>query len=422
MPALRCLPVRSAPATSIARDRDLAAWAPNLAPPPGNPRFAPFDGLRAVAALSVFVGHTVTGTYGFTQDPTRFRLAVQLAYQGVAIFFLISGFLLYRPFLVARRRGERFALGAYIRRRVLRIVPAYWVALSVFLLLGVAPGVTTGNWWVFYAFGQIYDPQLIGRGIGVAWTLCIEMSFYVALPVFVFAAARLSRRRDSVAADITLLGLLFAGSILFRAHFHAFLDTAKVSTLPGTFSWFALGMAAAILSVRAGDGGRWSAVARGLGARASWFWPAAAALSVGPFLLMRGSPTTGAQLGLHVLEGVIALLILLPAAFGDRGRLQRVLGSRTAVAAGVISYAFYLYHSAIIAQLVSLAQDSELPARYPFVLIAALVLSGLCASTSFYLLERPLLNLGRRRAAMPAPRAPGDLTTPSSEPVGSAPG
>jgi peptidoglycan/LPS O-acetylase OafA/YrhL len=194
------------------------ADAPNLAPPPGNPRFPLIDSMRAIAALSVFAGHTVTGVYAVTAHPTLFLWAVQLSYEGVAIFFLISGFLLYRPFLTARRDGKSLRLVEYGKRRVLRIVPAYWVALTIFIAAGWVSGVTAGNWWIFYLFGQIYSPVNIGHGIGVAWTLCIEVTFYAALPVFVLLCARLARRRGSFRPDVVLIVLLAAGSLAFRAH------------------------------------------------------------------------------------------------------------------------------------------------------------------------------------------------------------
>ena len=224
--------------------------APNLVPPPGNPRFPLFDSLRAVAALCVFAGHTVTGVYTVNAHPTLFLWAVELAYEGVAIFFLISGFLLYRPFLTARRGGPPLRLGSYAKRRFLRIVPAYWVALTIFIAAGFVSGVTTGNWWIFYAFGQIYSPVDIGHGIGVAWTLCIEVTFYAALPLFALVCAWLAGRSRSFRPDVVLLVLLAAGSLVFRAHFSAFTQVATVSTLAGTFFWFALGMGLAILSVR----------------------------------------------------------------------------------------------------------------------------------------------------------------------------
>ena len=96
--------------------------APNLAPPPGNPRFPLFDALRAVAALSVFLGHTITGPSTASTSPSAavpLRRA-DLPNQGVALFFLISGFLLYRPFLVARRRGS----GGALSLKELRPAPA----------------------------------------------------------------------------------------------------------------------------------------------------------------------------------------------------------------------------------------------------------------------------------------------------------
>jgi peptidoglycan/LPS O-acetylase OafA/YrhL len=113
------------------------AVAPNLAPPPGNPRFPLVDSLRAIAALLVFAGHTVTETTSLAVHPERFVWATNVAYEGVALFFLISGFLLYRPFVAARAGGRAVPLPDYARRRVLRIVPAYWAALSIFLALGL---------------------------------------------------------------------------------------------------------------------------------------------------------------------------------------------------------------------------------------------------------------------------------------------
>src|SRR4051812_18483229 len=76
--------------------RAVNATEPAVMPPPGNPRFAPVDGMRAVAALAVLVTHTAFlsgfNGKGFLGGVTA-RLDV-----GVSLFFVISGFLLYRPF------------------------------------------------------------------------------------------------------------------------------------------------------------------------------------------------------------------------------------------------------------------------------------------------------------------------------------
>src|SRR3954471_4935232 len=92
------------------------------------------DSLRAIAAISVLTVHIALPSglldpgYGGRQFFGRLDV-------GVAIFFLISGFLLYRPFVRARAHGEpRPPTLAYLWRRALRIVPAYWLVLIVIAL------------------------------------------------------------------------------------------------------------------------------------------------------------------------------------------------------------------------------------------------------------------------------------------------
>jgi peptidoglycan/LPS O-acetylase OafA/YrhL len=361
------------------------------------------DSMRAVAALCVFAGHTVTGVYALAQHPKLFLWAVELAYEGVGIFFLISGFLLYRPFLVARREGRQFRLGTYAKRRVLRIVPAYWVALTIFIAAGFVSGVTTSNWWIFYAFGQIYSPVNIGHGIGVAWTLCIEVTFYAALPLFVVVCAWLGRRRGSFAPDVVLLVVLATASLAFRAHFSAFTQVATVSTLAGTFFWFALGMGLAIWSVRLEE--RRVRVPRA----PSWgrLWPVASwAAAVGLFALnhliqakigFAGLDARGAVVVTHALYGLSALFVLLPAVFAERqaGPVQSVLRLRVLAWVGLISYGFYLYHTIVIDQLNEVAKDAGVSARYAFVAICSFVVTLACASASYYVLERPIMRWGR---------------------------
>jgi peptidoglycan/LPS O-acetylase OafA/YrhL len=370
------------------------------------------DSMRAIAALSVFVGHTVTGVYAAGEHPSLFIWAAELAYEGVAIFFLISGFLLYRPFLTARRAGKPLRPGSYAKRRFLRIVPAYWAALTIFIAAGLVTGVTTGNWWIFYAFGQIYSPATIGHGIGVAWTLCIEVTFYAALPLFVAVCARLGRGPRSFRGDIVLVVVLSAGSLAFRAHFGSFADFATVSTLAGTFFWFALGMGMAICSVEL-EGGPRAAHHRSALRR---MWPPVSwILAVLLFVLLHevagfarlGAPGKGVLT--HMLYGLSALFVLLPAVFAEHqaGPVQRLLRVRFLAWIGLISYAFYLYHTIVIEQLRNLFEDVGLTGRYALVAVASFFLTLACASASYYLLERPVMRWGRssRRRGRPTPGA-----------------
>ena len=371
-----------------------------MTPPAGNPRFPLFDSMRAIATLCVFAGHTITGTYTLAGQPSLFALSADLSYEGVAIFFLISGFLLYRPFLSARLAGRTLSLPAYGRRRFLRIVPAYWVALSLFLVLGVVGGVSGANWWQFYGFAQIYSFGTLGGGIGAAWTLCIEVTFYVALPIFVFLAARLGQRRSSLRGDVVLLFALAVGSLLYRAHFPAFADIATVSTLPGTFFWFALGMVLALMSV---TGGCRVAFDRFSARWPGWpvvSWLLAVVAFIGVYVVQHTSTVLGTPVvvvGMHVLYAVAAFLVLMPGVFAERlpGPVTSVLRWRGLAWIGLVSYGVYLYHPVVIAQLAKLTRGWG--GRYPFVVLGSLALTLACAAVSYYVLERPLMVWGRRR-------------------------
>jgi peptidoglycan/LPS O-acetylase OafA/YrhL len=399
--------------------RNVYVDAPNLAPPPGNPRFALFDSLRAIAALSVFAGHSWDETHA---TMTHTFWANQIAAQGVAIFFLISGFLLYRPFLVARRHGQRVTVRDYARRRVLRIVPAYWLALLVVELVIQHPnGITSGNWWMLYGFGQIYDPSTIGDGIGAAWTLCIEVTFYALLPLLAYAGARLSGGdRRSLRGDVLLIVALAVASIAFHAHFytstaHHWLD----NTVLGTFYWFALGMGLAIASVLHEERPRAARLVRIVTDRPTVIWAAALVLSV---VLYAALPHTdrgvgSGSTGEHLLYGLVALLILLPAVFGEHagGLPRRALRLRGLAWLGLISYGFYLYHADIIAAVNNRLSARHWPHPYPVVVICSFLTTCLFAAASYYLFERPILRLKnrplgsafRRRAATTTTAAAG---------------
>ena len=160
-----------------------------LTPPPGNPRFPLVDGMRAIAALSIVVFHAGGATFYTLSHPLGGYVARLNV--GVTLFFVISGFLLYRPYLAARFGGPPAPrLRDYARRSMLRIFPAYWVALIV---LGIAvdlPGAVSSDWWVYAFLLQGYRLDWVLGGIGPAWSLSIEVAFYAALPFFALALAR----------------------------------------------------------------------------------------------------------------------------------------------------------------------------------------------------------------------------------------
>ncbi len=108
-----------------------------MAPPKSHQRFPLFDPLRAFAAISILFVHVAIFTDGFG-DTWHGRIVSHLDI-GVPFFFLLSAFLLYRPFVAARREDrDRPAFSGYAKRRFLRIAPAYW---AVLLISGVVPGM-----------------------------------------------------------------------------------------------------------------------------------------------------------------------------------------------------------------------------------------------------------------------------------------
>src|SRR3954464_9754345 len=185
-------------------------------------RFPLMDSLRAIAALSIVGYHVAPHAGAFENDVTT-ALAAQLS-SGVALFFLISGCLLYRPFVVAHATGEAFpSVRAYAWRRFLRIVPAYWAALTLTGIL-IAPEVFDRP-LLFYGFAQIYSPGAVFQGIPLAWTLCIEVTFSASLPFWALALRRVARGRESIwrieALGLVLLffgGLFWRGGALAGAH------------------------------------------------------------------------------------------------------------------------------------------------------------------------------------------------------------
>src|SRR4051794_34410196 len=167
--------------------------------------FPAFDGLRAIAALSVVVTHTsfLTGANGYTPFGGFYaRMDI-----GVAIFFLISGFLLYRPFAAAHldeRPGP--AVRPFFRRRALRIFPAYWVALTVVLLVSDGPNAQhtdPGSLLRYYSLLHIYSPEHVLGPISQAWSLGTELSFYLFLPLYAaFLARRGTTRGQRLRAEL----------------------------------------------------------------------------------------------------------------------------------------------------------------------------------------------------------------------------
>jgi len=379
--------------------------------------FPAVEGMRGVAALAVLFGHVLF--FGYGAGTTRGLVGTWLGVIGVNIFFAISGFLLYRPFLAARHGGKTVAAAtpSYLVRRAVRIFPAYWVALTVAAAVVTLSGVFSGDWWIYYGLLQIWFPQDQLLGLPVAWTLCIEVNFYLALP---FVAAALARRgagsghRHALAWEFGALGGLAVFSLAFSALVVSSASTVFLATtIGGLLIWFVSGMVLAALDVIHPAALAW---ARRLLSRPEICWPLAAAIFAP--LPLGGFDGLQPQVGtiLYVLSmAVVSTLLMGPVTLGDGGRTVRwTLTSRLMVFMGTISYGIYLWHLPILIWVSG--KQRVIDSTYPVVTKTVLVLLGatVAGAGSWYLIEKPLMQrvrsikafAGRRRTAREIPPEP----------------
>lgn len=357
-------------------------------PPIEAPHLPLVEAARGLAALFVVLVHLeqYTGAPGFGPVNELF----ELGRGGVALFFTLSAFLLYRPF-VAHRLGRRppVPLQRYARNRLLRIFPTYLVAMAVCLMVGWV--AFEPRWlWSHLTLTHIYMPPEAGVGIGVSWSLATELSFYLVLPGYAWLMARvLAGRRQPVRLELALL----AGVALLTVPLNRWLATLPSvgleKSLPGTWYFFAPGLALAVVSLsRDPDAER---VRRWIVAQRRWLWAAASVLVVAA--AAHGNLKLGS---VHPFYGVVSTLIFAPIALQPPSRWSgfRVLSSAPARWLGLVSYSLYLYHYFIVTEIGRATGLPGLP-----LLLVGVGASLAVAWLSYRFVEEPFLRRKQRITA-----------------------
>jgi len=309
---------------------------------------ASLTGLRGVAALLIVGTHAAYGT-GKLSNGYLGALYARLEV-GVPIFFVLSGFLLFRPWVLAAADGTSPpSLRRYAFRRIRRIAPGYLVvvliayALYEFRNAGPNPGHTWAGLVEHLTLTQIYQPvyfYVMHQGLTQTWSLAVEFAFYAVLPLL--AALLLTVLCKGEWRPGTLItGLGFLGAItpawLWLQHATDWLPSSAGMWLPAHLVYFVGGMVLAVLQV--------------LGMRVKL-------IVVGPigvlgFLAVStsiaGDVATGAvtlwqTLVKVVLYAVIACAAVAALALCDRNGFQRLLTARPVVWLGEISYEVFLLH------------------------------------------------------------------------------
>lgn len=331
---------------TLSRDADAQGGLESVTP---TGRVDSLTGIRAVAALLVVLTHAAytTGRYGQGYLGLMYsRMEI-----GVPIFFVLSGFLLFAPWVNASAAGAPApSVTRYAWHRVRRIMPAYAVTVVAayvvyhFRTAGPNPGHTWEGLVRNLTLTQIYTDNYLysylHQGLTQMWSLAVEAAFYVALPPMAYLLlVVLCRRRWR--PWLLLAGLAAFAALspawLWLVHTTSFLPDGARLWLPGYLSWFVGGMVLAVLAAM----------------RVRAYALACLPIVVVSYFIVStpigGEPTTSPALLWEALAksafyAVIATLVVAPLALGNTGLYAKFMASRPMVFLGEISYEIFLIH------------------------------------------------------------------------------
>lgn len=372
----------------------------------GRERFLAGDPIRGVAALLVVVYHAA-----FLAQPPEGRSLpnLGLVYGSAAgdvlraldltvfVFLVLSGYLIGRPFVHSFVAGLPMPpVRAYVRNRVLRIVPTFWVVFGVLVLLHGPSNYPIGDVFSVFAFAQNYHPSEVAVLIGPGWTVDVEVTFYLALPIAALGLIALGRERGTPGARravlLALLGLFYLASLMAKD----FDPPGGTLTLITVGFGFIPGIALAAVETTP-----W---ARKLTPRAGRAWGlallAVAVVVVVPYAVS-GNPgdyPPRPETAARVLASAFACALVaapLVLQWGGGG-CPRAVDNRVTRWLGERSYPIYLVHQGILLEFVgwSVLSDRAWP-HLALVLAIGLPLVFAAAALLHVAVERPALR--RRR-------------------------
>jgi peptidoglycan/LPS O-acetylase OafA/YrhL len=304
------------------------------------------DGLRAIAALLVMFYHCGAD---FRRPPL-----VVFGFTGVHLFFVLSGYLISRPFLVCMLAGKRApAWRGYAIRRFTRIYPAYIAALAFYTVMRILTHLhppTLGNILrhalLVFNWGAPAEFFSINA---VMWSLAIEAQFYVILPIAVAVASRIPSGNRKLGAIFIPVSFVAIGTTSRAAEYAASLGAAVRFRLPSSFlDLFGVGIAAAYLELTRGDVLRIQPKLRWLIA----IFGGALYLTSNHWAFVNGTvdwfrPQSLTHACVYPLAISSALALLLLALRTRASYSVPILTSAFVTFFGQISYSVYLYHIAV---------------------------------------------------------------------------
>jgi peptidoglycan/LPS O-acetylase OafA/YrhL len=386
--------------------RDSETRAEELLRSPASPKRIPeLDGLRGLAILLVIFCHFGYETNSAAGHRWLFYLldTGSLAWSGVDLFFVLSGFLIGGILLDARNSPNYFK--AFYARRVFRIIPIYAVVVGVFYLCvftGV-PGRMAGSRWLFGPTVPGYAYATFTQNVGYAlakpnfaywlsstWSLAVEEQFYLLLPLTIWFV---SRRRLPY-----LLGFAIVAAPALRLFLNLHFSWGRLASfylMPCRADSLLLGVTAA-LWVR--HPSIWESLKRGRRRLALFCMVMIAGLPL--FILLKATDPTQSfwmsTVGLSWMAVMYLCLLLLALVYSD-GWVGSKLRNSGLRALGTISYGVYLFHMPVLGLTFMIFRSkrpwAETPAEHLLVLVAT-AFTIAAASISWTFFEKPLLKIG----------------------------
>ena len=346
------------------------------------------DGWRAIAIAIVLIDHTFNYLASSSQDLARWRVPPALGLHGVGIFFALSGFLITSRLLEENEVRGRISLREFYVRRAFRILPAAIIVLAVLASLGVVGLLPIGGSELLGAlfFYRNYLPAVSapnGTGFFTAhyWSLAVEEHFYLFWPtVLVFGL----RRRQALT-----VGLFCAGALVAWRQFELMREIGTYGHVLPTFF---------VRSDTRMDALLWGAVAAlALDVPRARAWAAryvTTTVWLG-FVVLYGAVWARYRTQPTCWEGMLAALLVAGTVVRPNAVPGRVLELSPLRWVGRISYSLYLANNVFVPfRSIGIPMTLGLLQRAPFNVVAVLGSS----IALYYLVERPMIRIGRRIA------------------------
>jgi len=365
-------------------------------------RYAALDGLRAIAAYSVILTHVGFNT-GRTMAGDRLGPVLARMDIGVTIFFLLSGFLLYRPFVrYSIGGGARPHIGDFLWRRALRIFPALWIFVIVTLTWLTIHPVHPTDYVHYLLLVQVYDHHDYDPNLTHLWTLTVEVSFYALIPVFAWLTlGRATRPQTAATRQLVGFAVMALAAVSFnwiQAH-TALVNTQSLLWLPTYMDWFATGMFLAWLSAMPDD---LPVALRLRKTLAEWAQSHGTCWVISLLAFMLATLPVGVPYNLapatwwqyttqHYLFLIVAFFAMLPFVLGTGGPVSRALGSEVAHFLANISYSVYLWHVPLMIWIQREFGYDSFDGHFWTLLVLTTALTTVVSTISWQFVERPIL-------------------------------